>query len=84
VDTPEIRDPRYANVKIKDAIVDRLRRIFRRRPDSGADRTGAVVHLYWQNDHYRIFADTSGEPLSGAVTERSPWRRPCRKPWRRR
>ena len=64
VDTPEIRDPRYANVKVKDAIVDRLRRLFRRRPDSGADRTGAVVHLYWQNDRYRIFADTSGEPLS--------------------
>ena len=64
VDTPEIRDPRYANVKIKDAIVDRLRQLFRRRPDSGSDRTGAVVHLYWQNDRYRIFADTSGEPLS--------------------
>ena len=64
VDTPEIRDPRYANVKVKDAIVDRLRNLFRRRPDSGSDRTGAVVHIYWKDDHYRIFADTSGEPLS--------------------
>jgi len=64
VDTPEIRDPRYANVRVKDAIVDRLRQLFRRRPDSGSDRSGAVVHLYWQNDRYRIFADTSGEPLS--------------------
>jgi len=64
VDTPEIRDPRYANVRVKDAVVDRLRGLFRRRPDSGSDRTGAVVHLYWQNDRYRIFADTSGEPLS--------------------
>ncbi|HOF05503.1 MAG TPA: class I SAM-dependent RNA methyltransferase [Syntrophales bacterium] len=64
VATPAIRDPRYANVRIKDAIVDRLRRLYRRRPDSGSDRTGAVVHLYWQDDLYRIFADTSGEPLS--------------------
>ena len=64
VDTPEIRDPRYANVKVKDAIVDRLRSLFRRRPDSGSDRTGAVVHIYWKDDQYRIFADTSGEPLS--------------------
>jgi len=64
VDTPEIRDPRYANVKVKDAIVDRLRSLFRRRPDSGSDRTGAVVHIYWKDDNYRIFADTSGEPLS--------------------
>jgi len=64
VDTPEIRDPRYANVRVKDAVVDRLRGLFRRRPDSGSDRTGAVVHLYWQGDRYRIFADSSGEPLS--------------------
>ena len=64
VDTPEIRDPRYANLKAKDAIVDRLRNLFRCRPDSGSDRTGAVVHVYWKDDLYRIFADTSGEPLS--------------------
>jgi putative N6-adenine-specific DNA methylase len=64
VDTPEIRDPRYANLKVKDAIVDRLRNLFRCRPDSGSDRTGAVVHVYWKDDLYRIFADTSGEPLS--------------------
>jgi putative N6-adenine-specific DNA methylase len=64
VDTPEIRDARFANLKAKDAIVDRLRNLFRRRPDSGSDRTGAVVHVYWKDDLYRIFADTSGEPLS--------------------
>jgi putative N6-adenine-specific DNA methylase len=64
VDTPEIRDQRYANLKAKDAIVDRLRNLFRCRPDSGPDRSGAVVHLYWKDDLYRIFADTSGEPLS--------------------
>jgi putative N6-adenine-specific DNA methylase len=64
VDTPEIRDHRYANLKAKDAIVDRLRNLFRCRPDSGSDRTGAVVHVYWKDDLYRIFADTSGEPLS--------------------
>ena len=64
VDTQEIRDPRYASLKVKDAIVDRLRNLFRCRPDSGSDRTGAVIHVYWKDDLYRIFADTSGEPLS--------------------
>ncbi|MDI9570985.1 MAG: class I SAM-dependent RNA methyltransferase [Pseudomonadota bacterium] len=64
VDTPAIQDPRYANVRLKDAIVDRLRGLFRRRPDTGPDRTGAVLHLYWRDDRYRLFADTSGEPLS--------------------
>jgi len=64
VDTLEIRDPRYASLKVKDAIVDRLRNLFRCRPDSGSDRTGAVIHVYWKDDLYRIFADTSGEPLS--------------------
>ncbi|MFA6412658.1 MAG: class I SAM-dependent RNA methyltransferase, partial [Syntrophales bacterium] len=64
VDTQEIRDPRYASLKVKDAIVDRLRNLFRCRPDSGSDRTGAVIHVYWKDDLYRIFSDTSGEPLS--------------------
>ena len=64
VDNPTIRDTRYANVKAKDAIVDRLRVKTGRRPDSGPQRTGAVVDLFWRGSSCRIYLDTSGEPLS--------------------
>ncbi len=64
VDNPTIRDSRYANLKCKDAIVDRLSEKFGQRPDSGPERGHAVVHLHWQKRRCRLFLDTSGEPLS--------------------
>lgn len=64
VDTPGIRDTRYANVKCKDAIVDRIRKKHGKRPDSGPDQDRAVVNLYWKNDRCSVYIDTSGEPLS--------------------
>jgi 23S rRNA G2445 N2-methylase RlmL len=63
VDNPTIRDSRYANVKSKDAIVDRMRKKSGRRPDSGPERKGAVVDLYWKAERCQVFLDTSGEPL---------------------
>ena len=63
VDNPTIRDSRFANVKCKDAIVDRIKKKYGRRPDSGPDRTGAVVDLYWKGDRCWVYLDTSGEPL---------------------
>lgn len=64
VDTPSIRDVRFASLKCKDAIVDRIKEQRGRRPDSGPERDRSVVHLYWKDDRCRIFLDTSGEPLS--------------------
>jgi 23S rRNA G2445 N2-methylase RlmL len=72
VNTPSIRDSRFANLKCKDAIVDRLKERFGRRPDSGPDRSQAVVHLYWEGSRCRIFLDTSGEPLSKRGYRKSP------------
>jgi putative N6-adenine-specific DNA methylase len=63
VDNPTIRDFRFANLKCKDAIVDRFKKKTGRRPDSGPERTGAVVDLYWKGDHCLVYLDTSGEPL---------------------
>jgi len=63
VDNPTIRDSRFANLKCKDAIVDRIMRKCGRRPDSGPERAGAVVDLYWKGDRCRVYLDTSGEPL---------------------
>lgn len=64
VNTPAIRDTRFANVKTKDAIVDRFRDRTGARPNSGNERSGAVVFLYWNQGDARIYLDTSGESLS--------------------
>ena len=64
VDNPTIRDSRYANVKCKDAIADRIRERRGRRPDSGPAQDGVVVNLYWKEDRCSLYLDTSGEPLS--------------------
>jgi putative N6-adenine-specific DNA methylase len=64
VDTPAIRDSRFANLKCKDAIADRFMKKFRRRPDSGPERDQAVVHLHWKDEECCLYIDTSGEPLS--------------------
>jgi putative N6-adenine-specific DNA methylase len=64
VDNPGIRDSRYANVRCKDAIVDRIKEKRGRRPDSGPDRDKAVVNVYWKEEGCAVYLDTSGEPLS--------------------
>jgi len=63
VDNPTIRDFRFANLKCKDAIVDRIKKKVGRRPDSGSKRTGVVVDLYWKGNLCLVYLDTSGEPL---------------------
>jgi 23S rRNA G2445 N2-methylase RlmL len=63
VDNPSIKDTRYANVRCKDAIVDRIREKCGQRPDSGPDKNRTVVNLYWKNDVCSVYFDTSGEPL---------------------
>jgi putative N6-adenine-specific DNA methylase len=59
-----IRDNRYANLRCKDAVVDRIKERKGVRPDAGPEQTGAVVNLYWRGDECDIYLDTSGEPLS--------------------
>jgi len=63
VDNPSIKDSRYANVRCKDAIVDRIRERRGQRPDSGPDKDRVVVNLYWKGDICSVYFDTSGEPL---------------------
>ena len=64
VHTPSIIDTRFANLKCKDAIVDRLARKNGKRCDSGSQRDHTVVHLYWKDDRCMLYIDTSGQPLS--------------------
>ncbi len=64
VDNPTIRDSRYAALRCKDAIVDRIREKRGRRPDAGPERDRTVVHLYWKDERAAIYLDTSGKPLA--------------------
>jgi len=76
VDNPNIRDSRYANVKCKDAIVDRIREKRGQRPDSGPDKDSAVINLYWKQDLCSVYFDTSGEPLSKRGYRKIPMKAP--------
>ena len=76
VDNPTIRDSRFANVKCKDAIVDRMKKKYGRRPDSGPERTGTVVDLYWKGDRCWVYLDTSGEPLYRRGYRKTPLHAP--------
>ena len=76
VETPTIKDSRFANLKCKDAIVDRMNEKCGRRPDSGPKRDRTVIHLYWKDERCQIYVDTSGEPLSRRGYRRIPLRAP--------
>src|SRR4030042_1194177 len=76
VETPAIKDSRFVNVRGKDAIVDRLRERYGRRPDSGSQRDRSVVHFYWRDEHCQVFLDTSGEPLSRRGYRMNPLKAP--------
>ena len=55
-----VNNEMFVNVKVKDAIVDRMRRESTGRPDSGPEMDKAVFHLYWKEERAEIFLDTSG------------------------
>jgi len=54
----------FMNVKVKDAIADRIRAQTGKRPDSGPELDGTVIHLHWQEDRAELFIDSTGETLS--------------------
>ena len=76
VNNEYIRTPLFANVKVKDAIADRIKSIKGIRPDSGAEVNKTLVHLYWQDNEADIFLDTSGETLAKHNYRKIPGKAP--------
>lgn len=76
VDNKTINNSLFANVKVKDAIADRFRAKFNKRPDSGPELNKAVVNLYWKEDKAELFLDTSGETLSKHGYRKIPGKAP--------
>ncbi|MBV2226369.1 MULTISPECIES: class I SAM-dependent RNA methyltransferase [Sphingobacterium] len=71
-----ITTPLFANVKVKDAIVDRIKDKKGMRPNSGPDLNRAVIHLHWMEDRAEIFLDTSGETLAKHGYRKHPGKAP--------
>jgi 23S rRNA G2445 N2-methylase RlmL len=78
VDTYTVNNSMYPNMKVKDAIVDRIQRKLSDRPDSGKDRNGVVVNLFWKNDKAWIYLNTSGHKLSDRNYRKMPHKAPLR------
>ena len=78
VDDPSIKNTMFANLKVKDAIVDRIYKHTRRRPDSGKDRHRVVVNLYWSKGRAWLYLNTSGVKLSDRGYRKMPYKAPLR------
>jgi putative N6-adenine-specific DNA methylase len=76
VNNEHVLTPLFANVKVKDAIADRIRDKKQLRPNSGPELNKTVVHLYWQDDKADIFLDTSGETLAKHSYRKIPGKAP--------
>jgi 23S rRNA G2445 N2-methylase RlmL len=76
VDNPTITTPLFTNLKVKDAIVDRIKDKKGIRPNSGSDANKTVIHLYWKDDEADIFIDTSGETLAKHGYRKIPGKAP--------
>jgi len=76
VNTPSINDWRFASLKVKDAIVDRVAAQAGARPNSGPQRENFVVHLYWNGDDAQLFLNTSGRKLADRNYRKLPHKAP--------
>ncbi|MFM8833624.1 MAG: class I SAM-dependent RNA methyltransferase [Cytophagales bacterium] len=76
VDHFTVNNDMFINVKVKDAVVDQMRREALGRPDSGSSHDKAVFHLYWKDDKAEIFLDTSGQTLAKHGYRKIPGKAP--------
>ena len=71
-----ISDSRFANLKLKDAIVDRFVEEFGRRPDSGPDKDKARIYMHWTENQCILYYDTSGEVIAKHGYRKIPGKAP--------
>ncbi len=69
---PSIDNVIYVNHRVKDGVVDRMIERFGRRPNSGAERDGFVLHVVWLGETAELFINTSGRKLSDRGYRRIP------------
>ncbi len=78
VQTDSVNDTRYPSLKLKDAIVDKIKSSSGTRPDSGKDKHRIVITLNWFKDKVWIYLNTSGRKLSDRGYRKNPHTAPLR------
>jgi len=73
-----ITNSMFPNVRLKDAIVDRMSKQTGRRPDSGPNVDRCVINLHWVDDQARIYINLTGRKLSDRGYRRIPCNAPMR------
>jgi len=76
--TKHVKNSMYANLKVKDAIVDRIAEATGSRPDSGKEKDKVVVQFYWKDNFCRLYLNTSGQKLSDRGYRKMPHKAPLR------
>lgn len=74
--TESIRDNRFANLRLKDAIMDRIKAKKGRRPDAGPDKSRTCLFLHWIDNQVSVALDTSGETISRHGYRQNSWKAP--------
>jgi putative N6-adenine-specific DNA methylase len=76
VDHFTVNNNLFVNVRVKDAICDRIRRETSIRPNSGPELENTVINLFWKEDTAEVFIDTSGHTLAKHGYRKIPGKAP--------
>ena len=71
-----ITDSRFANLKLKDAIVDRFVEKRGRRPNTGPEKDKARIYMHWTDNQCILYYDTSGEVIAKHGYRKIPGKAP--------
>jgi len=71
-----IRDTSFANLKLKDAIVDQMTETTGNRPNSGKEKDRTVIFMFWYESKCTIYFDTSGETIAKHGYRKMPFKAP--------
>lgn len=64
VQHPSVNNSLFTNLRVKDAIVDRMRDKTGIRPATGSSSQALVIHLFWKDENAEVFIDTAGESIA--------------------
>ncbi|MBC8201585.1 MAG: class I SAM-dependent RNA methyltransferase [Planctomycetes bacterium] len=73
-----ITNSMFPNMRLKDAICDKLVEQIGKRPDAGSSTQGMVVNLHWVENKARIYLNMTGRKLSDRGYRKMPFMAPMR------
>ena len=73
-----ITNSMFPNLRLKDAICDKLIDTVGKRPDSGSSTDGMVVSMHWVDNKARIYLNMTGRKLSDRGYRKMPFLAPMR------